>query len=130
MVFHYFSGLYYFRLLGTLLLPLRPGRNWATEQNRNCHVMSSEKLGRYLVGHPRVITHHPYQARPPYLDSWMDADWTGCLRTRRSASGGGSKLWTHMLQARLENCFAVILRERLASKRNPRNSHGFLTCDN
>ena len=47
-----------------------------------------KRLARYLIGQPRVIHHFEGQAAPSYLDAYSDSDWAGCVRTRRSTSGG------------------------------------------
>jgi len=57
-----------------------------------------KRLGRYLVGKPRVVLQYGNQHMPRYIDCWVDTDWAGCTRTRRSTSGGGLKLGIHTLK--------------------------------
>ena len=47
-----------------------------------------KRLGRYLVGHSRVVMRFPFQREPEHLTILADANHAGCLRTRRSTSGG------------------------------------------
>ena len=47
-----------------------------------------KRLGRYLVGKPRVVTHFRYQHKLVGIHASVDSDWAGCVRTRRSTSGG------------------------------------------
>ena len=56
-----------------------------------------KRLGRYFVGRPRVIINFDNQNRPKHLDCWVDTDWAGCVRTRRSTSGGGMQWGSHSL---------------------------------
>jgi hypothetical protein len=51
-----------------------------------------KRLGRYLVGKPRMVYKYGNQHLQKYIDCWVDTDWAGCPRTRRSTSGGGF-LW-------------------------------------
>ena len=46
-----------------------------------------KRLGRYLRRRPRLVWQYPYQ-RADRLEVYSDADWAGCVRTRKSASGG------------------------------------------
>lgn len=55
-----------------------------------------KRLGRYLLGRPRLVLAYAYQPRPKYIDVWVDSDWAGCVRTRRSTSGGGVKWGSHV----------------------------------
>ena len=45
-----------------------------------------KRFGRYLEGHQRLVLHYPQYAE--VVDVYSDTDWAGCLRTRRSTSGG------------------------------------------
>ena len=59
-----------------------------------------KRIGRYLRGKPRAVQHFKYQAEPTQLTVYVDADWAGCLRTRRSTVGGGAVLHGgHMLRS-------------------------------
>ena len=57
-----------------------------------------KRLGRYLLGKPRVICDFRYQATPEYIVTEVDSDWAGCTRTRRSTHGGTLRLGKHVLK--------------------------------
>ena len=46
-----------------------------------------KRLGRYLVGHRRLVFKYPWQDAIR-VDTYSDTDWAGCLKTRKSTSGG------------------------------------------
>ena len=46
-----------------------------------------KRLGRYIVGHQRLVWTYPYQ-RVEGIDVYSDKDWSRCPRTRKSTSGG------------------------------------------
>ena len=46
------------------------------------------RLGRYLVGRPRAVTLHPWQAARVVQDVLTDASWAWCKASRKSTSGG------------------------------------------
>lgn len=61
-----------------------------------------KRLARYLLDRPRVVMCFPWQTRPTSLQVFSDSDWAGCVRTRRSTSGGAVmhgahtiKVWSH-----------------------------------
>ena len=60
--------------------------------------MALKRLGRYLVGKPRVVQYYNNQHSSRYLDCYVDTDWAGCTRTRRSTSGGGIRLGGHTVK--------------------------------
>ena len=47
-----------------------------------------KKLGRYLRKHPRQAVVFFEQETPSCLDAYVDTDYAGCRRTRRSTNGG------------------------------------------
>jgi len=53
-----------------------------------------KRLCRYLVGLPRLIYLFPWQ-RVEAVDVYVDTDWAGCARTRKSTSGGLTMLGRH-----------------------------------
>ena len=72
-----------------------------------CRAMSSpttrdsdalKRLARYLLGRPRVIMHLGWQDTPGALDVYTDSDWAGCVRTRKSTSGGAVLRGRHVLK--------------------------------
>ena len=55
------------------------------------------RLGRYLLGKRRLIFNFHYQDGAT-LETYSDTDWGGCLRTRKSTSGGCLMLGGHTLK--------------------------------
>ena len=47
-----------------------------------------KRLVRYLKGAPRLVSLIPWDADPSWIDVYVDADFAGCRRTRRSTCGG------------------------------------------
>ena len=47
-----------------------------------------QRIGRYLVGHPRMVMCMHWQEQPTIVITFTDSDWAGCSRTARSTSGG------------------------------------------
>ena len=54
-----------------------------------------KRLGRYLVDKSRVIVKFPYQEVVKKMEVWVDTDYAGCKRTRKSTSGGVVMLGHH-----------------------------------
>ena len=59
--------------------------------------MALKRLGRYLRRRPRLFWHYPYQ-RADRLEVYSDTNWAGCIRTRKSTSGGCLMLGSHVLK--------------------------------
>lgn len=57
------------------------------------------RLGRYLLGEPRVRTLFEYQGLARKLDTYVDTDYAGCRRTRKSTSGGTAFLGKHVIKS-------------------------------
>ena len=57
-----------------------------------------KKLGRYLVGCPRVVQKFNWQKRFEVMHAFADSDWAGCAETRRSTSGGLIRLGNHVIK--------------------------------
>ena len=57
-----------------------------------------KKLGRYLSGRARVVVQFKFQELPNSVNVWVDSDWAGCLRTRRSTIGGGIRVGGHTVK--------------------------------
>ena len=57
-----------------------------------------KRLGRYLNHHRRLVWHFKWQTPDPALDVFIDTDFAGCLKTRRSTSGGLVMRGTHLLK--------------------------------
>ncbi len=57
-----------------------------------------KRLGRYIVGRPRVVTVYPMQSACKEVTCWTDTDYAGCKETRKSTSGGGIQVGKHILK--------------------------------
>ena len=58
-----------------------------------------KRLGRFLIGRPRVVISYGYQSEDELLLGFSDSDWAGCKRTARSTSGGVVMKGSHMLKS-------------------------------
>ena len=47
-----------------------------------------KRIGRYLIGRPRLVLRIPWAATPRHLLVYLDSDFAGCAATRKSTSGG------------------------------------------
>ena len=47
-----------------------------------------KRIGRYLRGHPHAGFLFAWQPKTNHIRCQVDSDWGGCIRTRRSTSGG------------------------------------------
>ena len=57
-----------------------------------------KRLGRYLPGKARVVSLFEYQEQPDTFEAVVDTDHAGCLRTRKSTSGGAVMFGKHCLK--------------------------------
>ena len=57
-----------------------------------------KRLGRYLLGEGSVAQRYRYEELQGYVDVWVDTDFAGCQKTRKSASGGVAMLGKHCLK--------------------------------
>ena len=57
-----------------------------------------KRLGRYLVGRPRLQQVYPWQSPQNILKVFTDADRAGCKESRRSTTGGCAMLGRHTLK--------------------------------
>ena len=57
-----------------------------------------KRLGRYLLGTPRVLFQYYWQHTPTYIDVFVDSDWAGCKGSCRSTTGGAIKLGYHTIK--------------------------------
>lgn len=62
-------------------------------------VTKLKRLVRYLVAKPRLVGHFAFEAPSTHLDVFSDTDFGGCLRTRRTTSGGVARLCTHVIKS-------------------------------
>eukprot|EP00969_Alexandrium_andersonii_P345257 15262332-Alexandrium_andersonii.AAC.1 len=49
-----------------------------------------QRLARYLLMRPRAVYQFPWQRGDQRLTFYADADFAGCMSTRRSTSGGAA----------------------------------------
>ena len=61
-------------------------------------LMALKRLGRYLIGRPRLVFRYPFQSAS-HVDCYSDTDWAGCPKTRKSTSGGCLMLGGHLLKS-------------------------------
>ena len=57
------------------------------------------RLGKYLLGRPRMTINFWYQQWTTSLGTCVDADWAGEESTRKSTSGGAVQLGDHLLRS-------------------------------
>ena len=57
-----------------------------------------KRLTRFLCGLPRLVYLFPWQSVDA-IDVYVDTDWAGCARTRKSTSGGCAMLGGHMIKS-------------------------------
>ncbi len=57
-----------------------------------------KRLGRNLIGKPRVVLNFDYQDKVSFLDSRVDTDHAGCIKTRKSTNGGALTFGKHCLK--------------------------------
>ena len=56
-----------------------------------------KRMTRYLVGRPRLVLMYPFQ-QASSVECYSDTDWSGCVKTRKSTSGGCLMLGAHVLK--------------------------------
>ena len=56
-----------------------------------------KRLGRFLVGQPRLVMKYPWQANTNQVVGLSDADWAGDKESRKSTSGGAILRGSHLL---------------------------------
>ena len=57
-----------------------------------------KRLGRYLLGRPRMQHEYNWQETRKTLQVFTDVDWAGCRETRKSTIGGCGMLGNHALK--------------------------------
>ena len=58
-----------------------------------------KRLARYLLGKPRLVWRYDYQSPTKLLTVFVDTDFAGCHKTRRSTSGGCGMIGSHLIKA-------------------------------
>ena len=57
-----------------------------------------KRVVRYLAGRPRLVWKFDYQNTTQIIDVYVDTDFAGCFKTRRSTSGGAAARGGHLLK--------------------------------
>ena len=57
------------------------------------------KMAKYMKAHPRLVVDFKFQAAPHVVTVYVDTDYGGCRRTRRSTNGGMAILGGHLLKS-------------------------------
>ena len=57
-----------------------------------------KRMGRFLEHHKRLVYQYPFQ-EARRLDVYSDTDWAGCIRTRKSTSGGCIMVGKHLIKS-------------------------------
>lgn len=65
---------------------------------RTSDMKKLRKIGRYLIGRPRLVLKFIWQEIPDRVVAFTDSDWAGCGRSAKSTSGGAICLGEHVLK--------------------------------
>ena len=57
-----------------------------------------KRLGRYLVGNPRLTTQYAWQGNETIVTGYSDSDWAGCRVIAKSTSGGAIMIGSHFIK--------------------------------
>jgi len=79
-----------------LQYPAKEVCRWMSSPSGNSWA-SMKRMTRYLAGLPRLVYTFPWQTVDA-VDVYVDTDWAGCPRTRRSTSGGCVMLGAHAVK--------------------------------
>ena len=86
--------------------PDRPDMQYAIKEAARCMAQPREcdwpllkKIGRYLLGRPRLVIQFRWQKRPSCLDGYTDSDWGGCTKSRKSTSGAVIMVGKHVIKS-------------------------------
>jgi hypothetical protein len=55
-------------------------------------------VGRFVEGRPRLVLKMPFE-EASQVDVYVDSDYAGCPRTRKSTSGGCIMMGTHLIKS-------------------------------
>ena len=58
-----------------------------------------KRIARFLVGQPRRVLTFNFQERPTEIEMFVDSDFAGCPRTRKSTAGGCAMYGAHCLKS-------------------------------
>jgi hypothetical protein len=64
------------------------------------HLSDLKRLGRYLKRFPQAKRRFVRQKFPEIVNITVDADWAGCLKTRKSTSGVVSRFGNHLISGK------------------------------
>ena len=85
--------------------PDRPDIGYAVKESarnmskpRASYFQKLRKIGRYLVGKPRLIMRFPWQETPDRTVAFTDSDWAGYARSAKSTTGGAICFGEHALK--------------------------------
>ena len=56
------------------------------------------RVGKYLRHRPRLVVKYEWQDPVDEITSFSDANWAGCVKSRKSASGGCLMLGNHLIK--------------------------------
>ena len=65
---------------------------------RESSLRKLRKIGRYLIGKPRLVAKFRWQSMPDTVTTFTDSDWAGCDKSAKSTSGGAVCLGEHVLK--------------------------------
>merc|ERR1712005_26332 len=68
-----------------------------------------KRVGRYLVGRPRMVLFCPFQKWTNKIDCHVDSDFAGCSRTRKSTNGGALMIGSHCIKTWSSNQAVIVL---------------------
>ena len=63
------------------------------------HWRMLHRIGRYLLGAPRMVMRFPWQVEQSMMSTFTDSDWAGCPTTARSTSGGIIAIGDHVIKS-------------------------------
>ena len=68
-----------------------------------------KRRARYLQKYPRCVLQHAWQEPTTGVTSYTDSDWGGCVKTRKSTSGGCAMKGEHLFlwRARTQQLIAL-----------------------
>ena len=56
------------------------------------------RVGKYLAHRPRLVLDYNWQGPEDTMTVYSDANWAGCVKTRKSTSGGVIKIGDHLVR--------------------------------
>ena len=59
--------------------------------------LKTKRVARYIQRFPRCVVKYPWQEPTSELSLFSDSDWGGCVRTRKSTTGGVLMRGTHLI---------------------------------